>query len=203
MLVTDHTVTIPVTYRSVKGHIEDLNINDTESLQKERPVSDWELMEKPDFLGVNVYHGTQIDEAGNTVHPCPGHPRTANKGLITPEAMRFALINMHRRYADLPIHVSENGLSCNDKIYLDGKVHDLDRIDFLHRNLLEIKKAIVEDGVPVFGYFHWSLLDNFEWSEGYNERFGLVYVDFATLKRTPKDSASFYAETIRTNGENL
>lgn len=102
----------------------------------------------------------------------------------------------------LPIYITENGLSCTDSIHLDGKVHDPARIDFTHRYLLALRRAI-DSGVDVRGYFHWSLLDNFEWSEGYNERFGLIYLDYATGKRTPKDSAAWYAKVAETNGKNL
>ena len=100
------------------------------------------------------------------------------------------------------IYITENGLSCTDSIHLDGKVHDPARIDFTHRYLLALRRAI-DSGVDVRGYFHWSLLDNFEWSEGYNERFGLIYLDYATGKRTPKDSAAWYAKVAETNGKNL
>ena len=102
----------------------------------------------------------------------------------------------------MPFMISENGMSCHDWVMLDGKVHDPNRIDYLHLYLKELKRAS-EDGADIRGYFYWSLLDNFEWAKGYTERFGLVYVDYATGKRTPKDSLSWYAETIRTNGENL
>ena len=85
---------------------------------------------------------------------------------------------------------------------LDGKVHDPNRIDYLHRYLKELRRAS-EDGVDIRGYFCWSLLDNFEWARGYSERFGLVYVDYATGERIPKDSLGWYAETIRCNGDNL
>ena len=108
---------------------------------------------------------------------------------------------LHERYG-LPIFITENGLSCTDSIHLDGKVHDPARIDFTHRYLLALRRAI-DSGVDVRGYFHWSLLDNFEWSEGYNERFGLIYLDYATGKRTPKDSAAWYAKVAETNGKNL
>ena len=101
---------------------------------------------------------------------------------------------LHERYG-LPIFITENGLSCTDRIHLDGKVHDPERIDFTHRYLLALRQGI-EAGADVQGYFHWSLLDNFEWSEGYNERFGLVYVDYPTGTRTPRDSAAWYRETI-------
>jgi len=81
-------------------------------------------------------------------------------------------------------------------------VHDPQRIDYLRRYLLELDRAIA-DGTGVKGYFQWSILDNFEWAEGYDKRFGLVYVDFETLKRTVKDSAYWYSNVIKTNGEAL
>ncbi|MCM1124431.1 MAG: family 1 glycosylhydrolase, partial [Eubacterium sp.] len=76
------------------------------------------------------------------------------------------------------------------------------RIDYMRRYLKEVRRA-VDDGIPVIGYQYWSFMDNFEWTDGYDKRFGLIYVDYQTLKRTPKDSARFYAEIIQTNGENL
>ena len=115
--------------------------------------------------------------------------------------MHYAPLLLHRRYG-LPMIISENGLSCNDRVYLDGSVHDADRIDFLHRYLVELSRAI-EDGAPVMGYLQWSFLDNFEWASGYDERFGIIYVDYQTLKRTPKDSAKWYAKVIETNGAEL
>ena len=99
-------------------------------------------------------------------------------------------------------YITENGLSCNDRVHLDGQVHDPDRIDFLHRYLLELKKGM-DEGAPVKGYLQWSFLDNFEWSLGYTERFGVVYVDYPTGRRIPKDSARWYAQVMNTNGECL
>ena len=117
-----------------------------------------------------------------------------------------ALKNQQREIKEIAdtevVYITENGLSCTDSIHLDGKVHDPARIDFTHRYLLALRRAI-DSGVDVRGYFHWSLLDNFEWSEGYNERFGLIYLDYATGKRTPKDSAAWYAKVAETNGKNL
>lgn len=81
-------------------------------------------------------------------------------------------------------------------------MHDADRVDFLHRYLLELKKAL-DESVPVGGYLHWSFLDNFEWASGYDERFGIVYVDFPTQERLLKDSAHWYADIINTNGGSL
>ena len=102
----------------------------------------------------------------------------------------------------LPVVISESGLSNTDWMALDGKVHDPQRIDYLQRHLRELGRAI-QDGVPVEAYFHWSLTDNFEWARGYSERFGLIHVDYATQKRTLKDSAYWYREIIASNGANL
>ena len=89
-----------------------------------------------------------------------------------------------------------------DFLMLDGKVHDPQRIDFMTRYLRALKQA-VDEGVDVLGYQYWSLMDNFEWAQGYNDRFGLVWVDYETLERIPKDSAYWYKEVMETNGENL
>jgi len=163
--------------------------------------ADWDLMEKPDFIGINVYNGDMVDEQGDYVKPYPGFPLTACKWKVTPEVLQSCAVTNYRRYG-LPIYITENGLSCNDRIFLDGMVHDADRIDFLHKYLLELKKAI-DKGVPVKGYLQWSFLDNFEWAEGYDERFGIIYVDYRDFRRIPKDSARWYAEVIRTNGGSL
>ncbi len=159
----------------------------------------------PDFIGLNIYNGHEVslDSAGKPelLPKYEGFPRTALKWPITPQVLGFGVEVIYQRY-QLPIYITENGLSCNDKLYLDGCVHDPDRIDFLHRYLLELKQA-VENGVDVRGYFHWSFTDNFEWHNGYNERFGLVYVDYPSQHRILKDSAHWYAHTAAQNGRNL
>ena len=158
----------------------------------------------PDMLGYNIYngHAVRAGEKGPIYVPkYPGYPRTALKWPVTPEVLNWGVRFLQERYK-LPGYITENGLSCNDRIYLDGKVHDPDRIDFLNRYLRELEKTIGE-GTPVLGYLQWSFLDNFEWAQGYNERFGLVYVDYGTCQRTPKDSARWYARVIKTNGEIL
>ena len=163
--------------------------------------ADWDLMETPDFLGLNIYQGFMVNEKGEEVKRYPGFPLTACKWGITPEVMHYGPQHIYRRYG-LPMYITENGLSCNDVIYMDGKVHDVKRIDFLNRYLLELSKA-VQEGTPVGGYLQWSFLDNFEWGQGYDERFGLIYVDYRTCERTPKDSAAWYAKVIETNGDIL
>lgn len=166
------------------------------------PQEDWAIIRQPlDFLGVNVYNGTQTDERGEYADRIPGFPRTALKWPVTPQVMRYGSRWLYRRY-HLPMYITENGQSCNDRIFLDGKVHDPDRIDFLHRYLLELRECCAE-GVPIKGYFHWSLTDNFEWNNGYDERMGLVYLHYPTQHRIVKDSAEWYARTAQTNGRLL
>jgi beta-glucosidase len=96
------------------------------------------------------------------------------------------------------IYITENGTSAADHVAADGKIYDIDRIMYLRNYLTQLQRATA-DGVPVLGYFLWSLMDNFEWADGYEQRFGLHHVDFVTKRRTPKLSASFYRETIARN----
>ncbi len=173
-----------------------------ESLLKEE---DLKLISQPlDFLGINLYRGAGIKHAeGGYVQAenKTGFDRTAFKWPVTPRILHYMPKFLSERY-QLPILITENGLSMADWVSLDGKVHDPQRIDFMHRYLLELSKAI-EEGVDVIGYFAWSIMDNYEWSQGYGERFGLIHVDFETQKRTLKDSAYWYQEVITTNGKSL
>lgn len=167
---------------------------------------DMDLIHQPmDCCGVNIYRGTAIkagqDGKPETVPLPVGDTRTAFGWEITPPALYWGPRFMHERYQK-PIVITENGLSNRDSVSPDGKVHDPQRIDFTAKHLSEIERAI-DDGVEITGYFHWSLMDNFEWAEGFLQRFGLVHVDFNTLIRTPKDSARWYAEVIRSNGASI
>lgn len=169
------------------------------------PISreEFKLISQPlDFYAHNIYnsHLARLGAGGvpEVVGFCPGAARTANYWPVTPGALYWAPKFLYERYGK-PIVISENGMSSHDTISLDGKVHDPNREDFLHRYLLEYRRAAA-DGVDLRGYFEWSLLDNFEWAEGYRERFGIVYVDYATQQRIPKDSAYFYKKIIETNG---
>lgn len=170
---------------------------------KQLPQRDMEQIHAiPDFIGLNIYNGCEV-YAGKTgaaiyANRVPGFPLTALKWPVTPQVMDWGVRLIHRRYG-LPLYITKNGQSCNDRIFLDGKVHDPDRIDFLHRYLRCLRKAI-EQGADVRGYFHWALTDKFEWCEGYRERFGLICVDYLTQKRIPKDSAEWYAHIIAQNG---
>lgn len=158
-----------------------------------------------DFYGVNIYSGSRVKAGpdGNPVYqPFPvGHPHTHFVWQYAPEALYWGPRFLAEHYR-LPVVITENGLSCPDAVSLDGRVHDPQRIDFLTRYLRELQRA-VKDGVDIRGYFHWSIMDNFEWAEGYKHRFGLIHVDYETQKRTLKDSAYWYKDVIRTNGRNL
>lgn len=161
--------------------------------------ADLKLMSQPiDFYGQNIYNGKCVrmgaDGKPEVVERPEGFPRTAMDWPITPECLHWGPKFLYERYQK-PIYITENGLSCHDIISLDGKVHDPNRIDFLHRYLSELEKA-TEDGVDIRGYFEWSLMDNFEWACGYSERFGLIYVNYQTQKRIWKDSAYWYKDWI-------
>jgi len=144
-----------------------------------------------DWLGINYYTRKRIAADPG---PWPGTaevpgplPKTQMGWEIYPEGLRFFLDRAHRDYTgDLPIYVTENGMANADRVQ-DGRVADPGRIAYLDAHLGQVRKAL-DDGVPVAGYFVWSLLDNYEWALGYDKRFGLVHVDFDSLRRTPKDS---------------
>lgn len=155
------------------------------------------INQKIDFIGLNIYEAQYSGDYTRT----PGTAHTELNWDVYPEALKWGVIHHTKRY-NLPIFITENGMSAHDWVSLDGKVHDPNRIDFLHRYLKGLKEAS-ECGCNIKGYFQWSFIDNFEWAQGYNPRFGLVYCDYKTLKRIPKDSAYWYSEVIKTNGENL
>ncbi|MHC1749660.1 MAG: GH1 family beta-glucosidase [Cellulosilyticaceae bacterium] len=167
---------------------------------------DMAIISQPiDFFGHNIYNGLEI-KAGKKEEVVyqkrySGYPKTALNWPITPKSLYWGPRFLYERYQK-PIYITENGLACHDVISLDGKVHDPNRIDFLHRYLQELKRA-AEDGVDIAGYFQWSFMDNFEWHSGYAERFGIVFVDYTTGKRILKDSAYWYKDVIKTNGEEL
>lgn len=167
---------------------------------------DFDIITQPiDFLGMNMYHGRYVRATSNghaeIIASPTGSPVTALKWPVTPECLYWGPKFYYERYR-VPIVVTENGLSNPDWVAADGQVHDPQRIDYLHRHLRELHRA-VQDGVPVEGYFQWSLLDNFEWAEGYRERFGLIFVDYANQKRIPKDSYYWYKDIVAGNGEAL
>jgi len=164
-----------------------------------------------DFVGINYYSSWIVADApnGNGVPGLntkadwatnyPPHHRTDNGWDIYPKGFYDILTDMAEYTGHLPIEITENGAAYNTAPGADGHVHDVARIAWVRAHLLELSRAI-RDGVPVRAYHHWSLLDNFEWADGYTQRFGLVYVDFATQQRTLKDSAHWYAKVIGANG---
>lgn len=153
-----------------------------------------------DFMGMNIYQGTYTGVKGD-VKPKIGYEQTAMGWPITPEALYWGPKFCYERYKK-PIYITENGMANIDIKSNDGMVHDPQRIEYTRRYLTCLKQAI-KDGVDVRGYFHWSLLDNFEWAEGYQKRFGLIHVDYESGTRTLKDSAYWYRDVIAENGANL
>ncbi len=167
---------------------------------------DMAIISQPvDFLAVNTYSAIRVkankEKGWENVTFGPETPLTAYNWFVEPSCLYWGPKFYYERYK-VPIYMTENGLSSMDWVSLDGKVHDPNRIDYLHRHLRELKRSIA-DGTDVQGYFQWSMLDNFEWSEGYKERFGLIYVDMATGQRTPKDSYDWYKRVIATNGAEI
>ncbi|QPZ38958.1 GH1 family beta-glucosidase [Paramicrobacterium chengjingii] len=172
-----------------------------------------------DFLGVNHYHDDQVSghpAEGSDGHsgatdrsirspwvgsehlafPSRGLPRTAMGWEVNPSGLRMLLTRLGREYPNMPpLYVTENGSAYDDVVSEDGRVHDPERTAYIRDHVQAISDAIA-DGADVRGYFVWSLLDNFEWSWGYDKRFGIVRVDYNTLERTVKDSGRAYSELI-------
>lgn len=150
-----------------------------------------------DFLGINYYTRNWCSTAEPPV-PAPCALGVNDMGWeIYPQGLSELLLDIHRRYAVHglpPIYITENGM-CEADRCLDGQVHDPRRVDYLHRHLLALAEAR-RQGVDLRGYFYWSLMDNFEWDSGYDKRFGLVHVDYATQQRTLKTSAHWYRQTV-------
>jgi len=157
-----------------------------------------------DFLGVNYYTRLVVrsPEAKLPQEVVPGGERTDMGWEVYPEGLYEILGRLHFDYRFPAYFVAENGAAYPDRMEPDGTVRDEKRIAYLRDHILQVHRAIAA-GVPLRGYFVWSLLDNFEWAHGYGKRFGIVYVDFPTQKRIPKKSARFYARVIAKNGITL
>jgi beta-glucosidase len=182
---------------------------------------DLEAIRQPiDVLGVNYYSTSRVrmgegagDGPRNDGHGAgagtpwtgsetveflpPEGPLTEMGWNIDPQGLTDLLVSTSERYPDLPLMVTENGAAFPDVVGEDGVVHDAGRVDYLRRHFAAAQDAIAR-GVDLRGYFVWSLMDNFEWGYGYSKRFGIVRVDYDTQQRTPKDSARWYSEVIRT-----
>ncbi len=167
-------------------------------------AGDFSLISSPcDFLGLNLYWGYYV-RAGENAEPQKvdfpeSYPSASSWWQkLTPRCMYWGVRHVHDLYGPKTIYITENGCGYTDEVVVDGECLDLHRRDFVRSCLMELHAAIAE-GIDVKGYFLWSLLDNFEWSQGYSIRFGIIHIDYETLKRTPKLSARWYAQVIATN----
>jgi beta-glucosidase len=152
-----------------------------------------------DFMGVNYYTRNVVracSETGSRLSvPVPGAERTAMGWEVYPAGLSAVLTRLNSEYELPPLYITENGAAYTDGRRHDGSVHDPERIAYIHGHIEAVASAIAE-GVPVSGYFVWSLLDNFEWGHGYSQRFGLIYVEYPTLERVPKQSYRWYRDFI-------
>ncbi len=159
---------------------------------------------KTDFLGVNYYsrgviRNEEIDEKNNHTRNVEIGEKTDFGWEIYPPGIYDLLIRLKNEYSVNNIYITENGCSYGDGPNSEGKIRDTKRIKYFDSHLKELKRSI-QDGVQCNGYFAWSLMDNFEWAEGFSQRFGLVWVDFETQERIPKDSYYWYQKFISSNG---
>jgi beta-glucosidase len=155
-----------------------------------------------DALGVNYYMPTRLSALPDSplpfqMEPIAGYPVTAFGWPVIPSGLRDLLVMLKERYGSAlpPVHITENGCSADDQVSEQGTVADEARIAYLDGHIRAVHEAL-DRGVDVHGYFIWTLMDNFEWTEGYHQRFGLVHVDFATQRRTPKASFAWYRDMI-------
>jgi beta-glucosidase len=165
------------------------------------------LREPFDFLGLN-YYTRGVMRADPTAWPTfaskvpqPQHPTTETGWEVYPEGLEETLLWLHRRYGPIPLYVTENGAAFPDPPSAKGEpvLEDPLRVRYLRDHIHALAHAR-EAGADVRGYFVWSLLDNFEWAHGFSKRFGMVHVDYSTQRRTPKASARFFTDAIRTRG---
>lgn len=173
----------------------------------EFPAEDFEIItEKIDFLGINYYSRVVVKDNPASDHLLkkdvikPEGGKFTDLGLeIFPQGLYDILFKVKDNYTgELPLLITENGAVFEDQV-ISGKVNDQARIDFYRDHFISAYRAI-QDGVPLKGYYIWSLMDNFEWAHGYGKRFGIIYVDYSTLKRIPKESAYWYKQVISRNG---
>jgi len=166
---------------------------------------DMETISQPiDFIGVNFYSGGYGRyKQGEGDFDCEevqvGFDKTYIGWNVYPDGLYNVLKWVHDTYGDTPIYITENGACSDDVLEADGQVHDEQRVDYFRKHFIQCHRLIAS-GVPLRGYFAWSLLDNFEWAEGYSKRFGIVYTDYETLKRYPKDSYAFIKSVIADGG---
>lgn len=165
-----------------------------------------EIASPIDFLGVNYYDRQicrsdvvpEVDNAPRSIPEPPPEVLTTMGWEVYPDGLYEMLTRLHRDYPQWPIAITENGCAYDTGPGGDGEVHDAERVEFLHGHLDACSRAIA-DGADLQAYFAWSLMDNFEWQEGYTQRFGIIFVDYDTLERVPKDSYKWYARAIAAN----
>ncbi len=174
------------------------------------PTADFELIRQPiDFLGVNYYtRGVTTADANAwpleaSSRKVPSAQYTETGWEVFPAGLTDTIALIRQRYGTLPIYITENGAAFPDPDHTPGPVlDDPRRVAYLRQHIAAVRDAIAQ-GADIRGYFVWSLLDNLEWAHGFSKRFGIVHVDFATQRRTPKASARFYAHVAATNGRAL
>lgn len=159
-------------------------------------LGDAELIAQPcDFLGINYYHPT-VSSSANPASPASNGAAVTDMGWeVAPRSLADLLMRLNRDYRLPPVFITENGAAYRDSV-VGGRVEDEQRRQYIESHLVAVADAI-DHGVDVRGYFVWSLMDNFEWAEGYRKRFGIVHVDYATLRRTLKSSALWYQSLLR------
>ena len=175
-----------------------------EDVRPEITHEDMKLISVPiDFFALNIYEGRFVRRGQDgSIEELPfsvGAQKTQMGWEVTPEVLYWAPILLQKKYGK-KVYISENGISCPDFVFTDGRVHDAYRKEYIKTYLEALRRAANSKEANVAGYFHWSLMDNFEWQNGYSQRFGLVHVDFETYKRTPKDSYDYYRQIVRSNG---
>ena len=161
-----------------------------------------DIQVKLDFIGINNYSAFNYSDWGGDKNIDTSNlPKNSLGWVIDGRSIYWTVRFLHERYK-LPIMITENGMSNLDSVNEQGEVADDIRIGYIDEYLQNLKRAISE-GIPVLGYQHWSLMDNFEWAEGYDPRFGLIHVDFRTGKHTIKKSAYHYKSIIESNGATI
>jgi beta-glucosidase len=176
----------------------------------ETPAADLDLIRQPlDFIGVNYYTRSVVrdDPSVPVARAAPvrqtGVLHTDLGWEVHPPGLTRTLLQIKERYGGMPLYVTENGAAFPDPPQAAGTlVEDPLRVEYYRSHLAAAREAI-RGGVDLRGYFAWSLMDNLEWASGFSKRFGLVHVDFKTQRRTPKSSAHFYGEVIRSRGRSL
>ena len=189
----------------LEGAYPDAYLSSAASYGVALPPADMQYIGSPlDFVGLNVYSPTYVRADDGVAGFAPvyfpsSYPRMASSWLaIGPEVAYWAPRHLAEIWGVKEVYITENGCSSDDQMAADGHVYDADRLMYLRNHLVNAHRATAE-GWPLKGYFLWSLMDNFEWADGYSKRFGIHFVDFNTQRRTPKLSADYYREVVARN----